>query len=197
MLVSGITGVSADQYAVIEVPVVTDQSTDTEKANDEKVFKINLGMDPSKRVFDSLDATANSEKPEAEPMGITQGMVGLVRLAHESLGYYYSKSVTMPVLIKPGPVNITWRRRNGKEEVPAGEDGSSWKRINANGVVVSSEDEGIWYEIYPKSYMVSASLVKDPQVIYWNKEPLFDGPLVLYLRDLGMFTLFTASFSLR
>ena len=51
VLVSGITGVSADQYAVIEVPVVTDQSTDTEKANDEKVFKINLGMDPSKRVF--------------------------------------------------------------------------------------------------------------------------------------------------
>lgn len=185
VLVSGITGVSADQYAVIEVPVVTDQSTDTEKANDEKVFKINLGMDPSKRVFDSLDATANSEKPEAEPMGITQGMVGLVRLAHESLGYYYSKSVTMPVLIKPGPVNITWRRRNGKEEVPAGEDGSSWKRINANGVVVSSEDEGIWYEIYPKSYMVSASLVKDPQVIYWNKEPLFDGPLVPLPEGLG------------
>ena len=33
--------------------------------------------------------------------------------------------------------------------------------------------------------MVSASLVKDPQVIYWNKEPLFDGPLVPLPEGLG------------
>ena len=59
-------------------------------------------------------------------------------------------------------------------EQPPGENHIDWTMI-----------EGSYYKLHTKKYTVSASPAKDAQKIYWNKEPFYDGPLVVLPEGLG------------
>ena len=159
VIINGVDGLKAENTVVLE--------------SSEKSFKVRYSVDSTKLVLDSLDAAADDDKTNvaANTLNVNNGEF---RKAHESLGYYYSPHGKLVVSIKPGPIQIVWRERGSYAEQPPGENHIDWTMI-----------EGSYYKLHTKKYTVSASPAKDAQKIYWNKEPFYDGPLVVLPEGLG------------
>ena len=160
VVVNGVKGIEASNLTVLLVP-------------SNKSFTVLSSIDSTGQVLDALNAAADDSLSEVAAKALTLE-TATMRKAHESLGYYYSPHGKCVVSIQPGPVEITWRERASISEQPTGEENINWTQI-----------KGAYYNLHSVKYTVSASSSKQPQSIYWNKEPISDGPLVVLPDGLG------------
>ncbi len=160
VLVNGVEGIRSNNLSVLQVPT-------------KKSFMILSGIDATGQMIDSLNAAADDSVTAVAKKDLVLDSATM-RKAHESLGYYYSPHAKSVVSIQPGPIGITWRERASSNEKPDGDEDVNWTEIR-----------GSYFRLHTAKYTVSASPSKAPQSIYWNKQPMHDGPMVVLPDGLG------------
>lgn len=75
---------------------------------------------------------------------------------HSSGIYYWSPNARVVFATKAGVVNIQWRKLAGSTQKPA-------------SPIESIQEGGMWYSIYNQRLVVSGSLVKPAQSIFWTQ----------------------------
>ena len=160
VVVDGVKGIAASNLTVLETTGTT--------------FKVLSSIDSTGQVLDALNAAADDSVLSVVSKSMTVDAAATMRKAHESLGYYYSPHGKCVVSIQPGPVKTTWRERSSLGGTPNGVKNEDWTEIN-----------GVNYKLHEVEYIVSATAYKAPQFIYWNKQPIYDGPLVVLPDGLG------------
>ena len=164
--------VRGDLVLITGVQGVDEKPTTVLQIIDEKRFLVKSNYDPTEHMLDSLEAASDDNKTiEPTTMVVVNG---LTKKTHVSLGYYFSPHAKSVMSIQPGPLSITWRESRSQDTKPSGAEGVDWVNI-----------EGLYYKLYKEEYIVSASSAKDPVTIYWNKDPVYDGPLVTLPEGLG------------
>jgi hypothetical protein len=156
--ITGVDGIPDEQLPVLSIGSTTE-------------YDVQSNVDATSLFLDSLDAAAGNQPVTAKDLVVGQGVS---RKAHEANGYYYSPHARSIIMIQPGPVTIPWRYNRPEGSQPAGTENVDWAKVNTS-----------YYKLYNKRYTVSASTVKDPVSIFWNKEPDYSGPIVALPEGLG------------
>ncbi|RME94692.1 MAG: hypothetical protein D6766_05145, partial [Verrucomicrobia bacterium] len=80
---------------------------------------------------------------------------------HQNAGYYWSPHARQVFAVQPGPLNITWVKRQYTTSKPADYD--------AHPERYHRDDAGNYFRLYVVHYVVSGSPVKPPRKIYWTE----------------------------
>ncbi len=72
---------------------------------------------------------------------------------HSGAPYYWSPHAQSVFAIQPGPIQVTWRKRQGSTT------------LSPNSISIG----GLYYPLLTKFYVVSGSAVKSPRKMYWTQ----------------------------